>query len=402
MMDHNQATTLKVEAQDSCVFELDAAFEGVGTTTRQPHFPPVARRALMAAVNTTSRELGLRSTSVVVLDALLSCLPCNDSKTGKEAPITPLTLLTVFACNETLCFRAKGISDRQLRRHLEKLEELNLIRRRDSANGKRFPIMRKGKVIGAFGIDLSPLLARSTDILNHSQKHREDADEIRGLKSVIYKLGNQCLSHNVDAEAQRFVTAARNVVRRTATTLQEARAMVERLKALMNGAVEAQHASPCQTLATVNLSVEQMEETPEPTSTSAERSGTDGQDVRHKETQKSYTKELLPSSVAQLWAKLTTIPAFYPEPPSSEHGLLQLLFEFGKMLRIKDTLLARAVSTLGIASALSVADQIAEKPDLVKCPDHYLSKIISVGPGSRVGHGQLSFAGQAPRSASYA
>ena len=134
----------------SCAPSIFNSFAGIGTIEHQPHFVPVTRRALMAAVNTTSRALGLRPSSVVVLDALLSCLPCNDPKTGNDSPITPLTLLTVFACNDTLCFRAKGITDRQLRRHLEKLEAANLIQRRDSSNGKRFPIMRNGKVIGAF------------------------------------------------------------------------------------------------------------------------------------------------------------------------------------------------------------------------------------------------------------
>ena len=393
MMDHNQATTSRVEAQENCVFTLNDAFAGVGTIAKQPHFPPVTRRALMAAVNTASRELGLRSASVVVLDALLSCLPCNDIKTGKEAPITPLILLTVFACNETLCFRAKGISDRQLRRHLEKLEELKLIQRHDSANGKRFPIMRKGKVIGAFGIDLSPLLARSPEILTLCQTRREDADELRGLKSFIHKLGMECLNLNLDTEAQRFVAATRNIVRRPTTTLLQARTIIESLKDIMKGAAELAVASHKEVSAIAHLSNIQVAETDDPTPTALETSGTDGQNVRHKETQKSYTKKSTPSSVARLWEKLTTIPAFYPDPPRSEHALLQLLFEFGKMLRIEQHLLARAVSTLGIADAVLVADQIAEKPDQVKCPDNYISRIIASGLRSRVGHGQLSFAG---------
>ena len=74
--------------------------------------------------------------------------------------------------------------------------------------------------------------------------------------------------------------------------------------------------------------------------------------------------------------------------------MLQLLFEFGKMPRINQGLLARAVSTLGIANAVLVADQIAEKPDQVKCADNYFSSIIAFGLRSRVGHGQLSFGGE--------
>lgn len=386
-MDHNQVTTLEVGAQ------LGYTFAGAGAISQQPHFLPITRRALMAAVNTASRELGLRSASVVVLDALLSCLPCNDAKTGKDGPITPLTLLTVFASNDTLCFRAKGITDRQLRRHLERLEEVNLIQRRDSANGKRFPIFRKGKVIGAFGIDLSPLLASSGEILALAQKHREDADELRGMKSLIQKLRIECLSHDLEAEAQSFVEATRNVVRRAGTTLLQALAIINKLKCILSGRGELTNTPHSKVLAAVHLPETNETDDEERASRPIKKSGTDGQNVRHKETQKSYTKKTFPRSIAPLWELLTAIPAFYPDVPRSEHALLQLLFEFGKMLRIEQGLLARAVSTLGLSETVLVADQIADKADQVKCPNAYLSRIIVSGLRPKVGHGQLSFAG---------
>ena len=93
--------------------------------------------------------------------------------------------------------------------------------------------------------------------------------------------------------------------------------------------------------------------------------------------------------MTELWACLTEIPAFYPDYPTTEHGLLQLLFEFGKMLRIDSALLGRAVSVLGLAEAIQVADQMACKIDQVKSPDNYLSRIIAGCAMTRVGHGQL-------------
>jgi len=110
-----QVTTGTVEAPTSYAQDVGMVFDGAGSVSQQPYFKPVARRDLMAAVNATAKDLGIGPTSVVVLDALLSCLPCNDPKTGTDAWISPQTLLTVFACNDTLCFRAKGITDRQLR-----------------------------------------------------------------------------------------------------------------------------------------------------------------------------------------------------------------------------------------------------------------------------------------------
>lgn len=343
----------------------------------------------MAAVNTTGRTLGLRPSSVVVLDALLSCLPCSDPKTGHDSPITPLTLLTVFACNDTLCFRAKGISDRQLRRHLEKLEAANLILRRDSANGKRFPIMRKGKVIGAFGIDLSPLLARSGEILELSQKHRHEAEELRGMKAYIQKLRLECLSLDLQGESLNFVETASNSMRRTGVTVLHAGSIISRLKSILQSANVETNAAALEELAIANEpEPRQTQDRIQPPS-SNKLTASDGQNVRHKETPKSYTNKTFPCSVAELWARLTQIPAFYPDQPTSEHGLLQLLFEFGKMLRIDSEIMGRAVSVLGVTGAFHIADQIACKIDLIKSPNSYLSKILTGSCNTRVGHGQL-------------
>lgn len=391
-MSDTKVTTHGCVAQQGCAYELPYSFAGAGVIAEQPHFRPITRRALMAAVNTIGRELGLRSSSVVVLDALLSCLPCNDRNAGKDAPITPLTLLTVFASNDTLCFRAKGLSDRQLRRHLDKLEELNLIRRRDSANGKRFPVMQKGKVIGAFGIDLSPLLSRSEEVLELAQKHRENADELRGLKSIIQRLRLECLDLVLEPEAQNFVEFARNLLRRTGTTVVQAMAIIDKLKAILTASQATPDLTRINPLPVANFAEVNAEEVPADLTDSNKMSGTDGQNVRHKETKKSYTKKMDAPPIPMLWESLTTIPAFYPEAPCSEHGLLQLLFEFGKMLRIEVGNLAKALSTLGLAKTLMVTDQIAGKGELVQSPDRYLSKIIASCAIARVGHGQLSFA----------
>ena len=388
-MEQEAVTTIEVEAPLSCAPSIFDSFAGIGTIEHQPHFVPVTRRALMAAVNTTSRALGLRPSSVVVLDALLSCLPCNDPKTGNDSPITPLTLLTVFACNDTLCFRAKGITDRQLRRHLEKLEAANLIQRRDSSNGKRFPIMRNGKVIGAFGIDLSPLLARSGEILALSQKHRQEADELRGMKAYIQKLRGECLSLCLQGEALEFVEAARNFMRRTGVTVLQASSVISRLKCILQSKVVAPSVPHFEELATANDPEHEQRQEQAPSSNSNKTTASDGQNVRHKETQKSYTKKALPRSMTELWACLTEMPAFYPDHPTTEHGLLQLLFEFGKMLRIDSALLGRAVSLLGLAEAIQVADQMACKIGQVKNPDSYLSRILAGCTKTRVGHGQL-------------
>ena len=169
-----------------------------------------------------------------MLDALLSCLPCQGGD-GREAPVSPTTLLTVYASNETLCFRAKGLTDRQLRRHLETLESAGLIRRRDSANGKRFPVMQHGKPVGAFGLDLSPLFAQADELLALALRRREEAAELRGLKAQILQLRAACSDLSLDDAIAAFVDGLRNLVRRTSLTLVEARAALAQLTAVLSG-----------------------------------------------------------------------------------------------------------------------------------------------------------------------
>ena len=119
-MKHITSTALAAGAQESCANSVEHSLPGMGSITQQPAFRPVLRREIMSAVNTCARDLGIRQGAVVVLDALLSCLPCQ-GQDGRETPVTPTTLLTVYASNETLCVRAKGLTDRQLRRHIDTL-----------------------------------------------------------------------------------------------------------------------------------------------------------------------------------------------------------------------------------------------------------------------------------------
>ena len=344
----------------------------------------------MAAVNTTSRDLGLRAPSVVVVDALLSCLPCKNTKTGADAPITPLTLLTVYAANDTLCFRAKGITERQLRRHLVRLEEVGLIQRQDSANGKRFPIHRGGKVVGAFGIDLSPLLARSEELCKLAQKRRDETYELRGLQSYIQKLRVQCLRLPLDEDLSAFLEGTRNIMRRASTTLNQARAIISKLTDILMG-VEGTTIEETPT-SFVSVKTEQTgTHQPQPkTAETAKVTASDGQNARHKEPPKSYTKKTTPGSIAELWQSLPTLSEFYPGIPRSEEGLVQIIFEFGKMLRIGTNALSRALSMMGYAKILVAQDKIAAKAGEISNPEAYFARIIADTNLTKVGHGQLS------------
>jgi replication initiation protein RepC len=114
-------------------------------------------------VSEAREALGLQSSSLAVLDALLSFYPENELR--QEAQ------LVVFPSNAQLILRAHGMSGATLRRHLALLVESGLIVRKDSANGKRFARKNSaGAIENAFGFDLSPMLGRSEELALIAQK----------------------------------------------------------------------------------------------------------------------------------------------------------------------------------------------------------------------------------------
>ncbi len=373
-MEHLQSAACHVAAQENCA-KNQSHFSGMGSIELQPRFPPILRRDLMAAVNTVAKDYGLKPTSVVVLDALLSCLPCRQERSNVDAAITTQTLLTVYAANETLCFRSRNITDRQLRRHFERLEEVGLIKRRDSANGKRFPIKRAGKVVGAFGIDLSPLLERSQEILDHAKKKRDEAEELKGLKACIQNLRAQCLSFDLDDETLTYINSTRTILRRVGTTISHAKSIISKLKNII-----ARLSSKSTDHTSKRPSSSELPET-------APMSATDGQNVRHEETHKSESKK--ESADPKNWPSLKTISTFYPNPPGSEHECLQIIYEFGRILKINDNALVAAVRQLGLWDTLKAQDYMSMKMAHIRNPSYYLLKLANTHPVEKVGHGQL-------------
>jgi replication initiation protein RepC len=122
--------------------------------------PPEAiadRWRLMKSLVTARQRLGLAAGALVVLEALLSCLPDTVMTAGQD--------LLVYPSNEQLSKRSKGMEPRSIRRHIAALVDAGLIVRRDSPNGKRYAIRaRGGEVVEAYGFDLGPLLAQATTI----------------------------------------------------------------------------------------------------------------------------------------------------------------------------------------------------------------------------------------------
>ncbi|MBM6583009.1 replication initiation protein RepC [Microvirga sp. BT689] len=100
--------------------------------------------------------LGVSDRALSVLNALLTF--------HQDTTLTLGQGLIVFPSNRALQLRANGMAPATLRRNLAALVQAGLVIRRDSPNGKRYA--RKGEggqVEQAFGLDLSPLVARAAE-----------------------------------------------------------------------------------------------------------------------------------------------------------------------------------------------------------------------------------------------
>jgi replication initiation protein RepC len=112
---------------------------------------------ILRALTLAKGRLGLSDRALNVLDALLTFHP--------ETALTPGAALTVFPSNRELALRARGPALKTLQRALAQLMEAGVIIRRDSPNGKRYARRgHGGEIAHAFGFDLTPLIARASEI----------------------------------------------------------------------------------------------------------------------------------------------------------------------------------------------------------------------------------------------
>jgi replication initiation protein RepC len=123
-------------------------------------------------------RFGLQDRALAVLDALLTFYPNPQLDAGSG--------LVVFPSNAQLSVRAHGITESTLRRQLGALVDAGLIQRRDSPNGKRYAHRdRAGEIEQAYGFDLSPLLARATELALLAQDVAAERMRFRRAKEAL-------------------------------------------------------------------------------------------------------------------------------------------------------------------------------------------------------------------------
>jgi replication initiation protein RepC len=146
---------------------------------------------LFRALTEAKEPLGVTERALSVLHALLSfhqetalTLSTNDATLAEARSAN--AGIVVFPSNKELSIRAHGMAPATLRRHLACLVDAGLIIRRDSPNGKRFARKGQGGAIeDAFGFDLAPLVARSSEIENLAEEVRAENRTIALLREKI-------------------------------------------------------------------------------------------------------------------------------------------------------------------------------------------------------------------------
>ena len=144
---------------------------------------------LFRALTEAKTPLGVTDRALSVLHALLSfhqetALMLEKDSSPSDAEASPGII--VFPSNKELSIRAHGMAPATLRRHLAVLVEAGLIIRRDSPNGKRFARRGQGgEIADAFGFDLTPLVARATEIENLAEEIRAENRAMALLREKI-------------------------------------------------------------------------------------------------------------------------------------------------------------------------------------------------------------------------
>lgn len=259
---------------------------------------------------------GLSSGAVHTLCALLSFL-----KDGGE-PV-------VFASNRSIQKRAVLDDDRTLRRHIGRLVEVGFITRQDSSNFKRYrstdPVTGDAQ---AFGFNLSPFFARSHEIIKAADEIEIAEARCKHLRKTLLALLGRLQAVQVDfTDAVRKALRRKMAVRDYLAAIDEAEALIQQHPATVT---HQEQVCPIAYPTEVN------------DQSATERSGSDGQNVRHHPNSQSENKDLKRSAEKMDDKQLMELTvetcseamAFAAEPVETPHDLDRLASQLAPMMGI--------------------------------------------------------------------
>lgn len=346
------------------------------------------RWSVLQLVKDSAKITGIREREIAILSAHLSVLP--------KGPVNPRNLLISYAQVTGMLDRANCMDERRFRRGEAKLEELGFITRKLSGNGRRFPVRDgQGSIVDAYGIDLSPLFARLSELRDSLQHYHEESAQKRAMQSrisarlsaikrqAIAELG--FLAESLSQQLAEF----RNRLRRLNTSLRDLQ-QIER---------EVEDLTPSNP---VGRTHQPEQRTSELRSETPILSADDRQTDRHIESPiKEYNKREKTRSYIDpqtIWTQCTALTQYYPEPPKSVNALVAVLYQFFGFLGLRQDSKEKAVTTFGILNTIRIAEYMARRGHSISQPDRYIQHMIeeylkgnkvAAGTVSQVRSGQL-------------
>ena len=129
---------------------------------------------LLAALKAAAPRLGLAPRMVHAVDWLFKFTGPQDWKEGSRPIVWP---------SASLQQEALGLSPTQAKAINRALIEAGLITMKDSPNGKRYGVRdRKGRIVEAYGFDLSPIAARHAEFVRVAEEAKAERVEMSRLR----------------------------------------------------------------------------------------------------------------------------------------------------------------------------------------------------------------------------
>lgn len=344
---------------------------------------------LLGPVRVLRKDLNLTSNDVTVLTALISFLPRDQSPNSGG---TQRKLTVVFPSNASLSERANGIDERTLRRCLARLEAAGLIERKCSANGKRFPLRYGGIIKDAFGIDLAPLMQNHDALAARASKVLEERERLRSLKAEALALRASLLQdEHLDEGGLSALGSIRNLLRRATLTAETVLQIIAGLREL--GANAAQGYGECHG-PSAPADQKQSHDQAFSCDCASKMSARNGQNDRQIESvkkehikkdthvQQTNASQSLraaamnrdPAKMA--WTDFSHVADFFPAPPRTGEALNRVLFDIGRLLRIRQEKLMRGLQKAGAGRVLLILDYLLGKGEAIRQPEAYFETIL--------------------------
>lgn len=338
-------------------------------------------RLVLRGLQAAATEYGLKERHLTVLDMLASFL----KELGPEGrPI-------VFASNQAMSERARGMDVQRIQRVMRDLIEKRLVIRNSSPNGKRY-VRRdaSGQIRSAFGIDLSPLFERE-----HEFRDAHDRAQSRQLHRKMLRDELSLIRMTFTPESEED--------RRIRTVLRCRSASVEVLEGLLRDLAQGEmHARPlpepepiqvlgCDT-DTCSDKVPDLDTMLAVVTPDACRIDMHQQRVIQKKIDKKDREErTTPIRHAsapgenldcnEIARACPTAMSFTSESPRDWLGMVRHAASLAPMIGISDMLSRRALERLGPTAFSAVILCLVERfePGRIRNPAGYLTRLIAEG-----------------------